>query len=153
MLPASIPTDIPHAQQIAMLDSLLRDAEAAGQGVQLETWHHFADGLVARTIFIPAGAHLTGAAHKHEHLNICFGDIDVLTAAGPQRFTGYHVIPSLPGTQRAGRAWADTWWTTVHLNPGNERDIAALEDALVLDADKLQSRRTLPTAKPCEVLV
>ena len=120
--------------------------------VVLETWHHFADGLVARTIMIPAGTVLTGAVHKAEHLNVCFGDIDVMTDAGMQRLTGYHVIPSLPGTKRIGRTYSDTLWTPVHLNPGNERDIAKLEDALVEDAHRLQSRRLLPLSTQAEVL-
>ena len=120
--------------------------------VVLETWHHFADGLVARTIMIPAGTVLTGAVHKAEHLNVCFGDIEVMTDAGMQRLTGYHVIPSLPGTKRIGRTYGDTLWTTVHLNPGNERDIAKLEDALVDDAHRLQSRRLLAVSPQAEVL-
>ena len=130
----------------------IEDALLTLPQVALETWHHFADGLVARTIMIPADTVLTGAAHKAEHLNICYGDIEVMTDAGMQRLTGYHVIPSLPGTKRIGRTHADTLWTTVHLNPGNERDIAALEDALVEDAHRLQSRRLLPVAPQAEVL-
>lgn len=131
----------PTAGQIERLGQELLRAEAAGFGVELQTWHHFADGLVARTILIPAGTCLNGAPHKAEHLNVCHGDITVWTEAGMQRLTGYHVLPSLPGAQRVGYAHADTHWTTVHTNPGNERDIAALEDALVDNADTLQRRR------------
>lgn len=130
----------------------IEDALLTLPQVVLETWHHFADGLVARTIMIPADTVLTGAAHKAEHLNICYGDIEVMTDSGMQRLTGYHVIPSLPGTKRIGRTHADTLWTTVHLNPGNERDIAALEDALVEDAHRLQSRRLLATVPQAGVL-
>lgn len=143
---------VPTRQQIARLEGALLDAESAGAGVALDTWHHFADGLVARTIFIPAGTVLTGAAHKAEHLNISHGDITVWTEAGMRRLTGHHVLSSLPGAKRAGLAHADTWWTTVHTNPGNLRDIAALEDALVEDAHRLQSRRlALGADKPLEV--
>ena len=131
----------PTRDQIERLSGCLRAAEEAGHGVALETWHHFADGLVARTILIPAGTCLDGAPHKAEHLNVCHGDITVWTEAGMRRLTGYHVLPSLPGAKRVGVAHADTHWTTVHCNPGNERDIAALEDALVHGADRLQSRR------------
>lgn len=142
---------VPTRQQIERLEGVLLQAEAGGAGVALDTWHHFADGLVARTILIPAGTILTGAPHKAEHLNICHGDIDVWTEQGMRRLTGYHVIPSLPGAKRVGMAHADTWWTTVHLNPGNERDVAALEDALVEDAHRLQSRRLLALhASPLE---
>jgi hypothetical protein len=143
-----LPTSTPTREQIERLEGELLALEMQGHGVELETWHHFADGLVARTIFIPAGTALTGAAHKAEHLNVCFGDIEVWTESGMKRLTGYHVLPSLPGAKRAGRTFADTWWTTVHLNPGNERDLSKLEDALVEDSHKLQRRRNvLPMAQ------
>jgi hypothetical protein len=127
---------------VKRLTSCLMDLEAIGLGVPIDTWHEFADGLVARTIRIPAGVVLTGVKHKAEHLNVCFGDISVVTEQGvTKRMTGYHVLPSLPGIERAGLTHAETWWTTIHLNPGNERDLAKLEDALVFDADQLQARR------------
>jgi hypothetical protein len=131
----------PSREQIERLEGELLKLEGQGHGVVLETWHEFAQGLVARTIFIPAGTMLTGAAHKAEHLNICCGDIEVWTEHGMRRLTGYHVLPSLPGAKRAGRTFADTWWTTVHANPGNERDLAKLEDALVETPEMLQTRR------------
>lgn len=137
--PAVLP-EAPTREQIERLEGALLAIEAAGGGLALETWHHFADGLVARTILIPAGATLTGAEHRAEHLNICAGDITVWTEAGMRRLTGYHVLPALPTAKRVGHAHADTWWTTVHLNPTNERDIARLEDALVV-SEQLQSRR------------
>lgn len=130
----------PTRDQIERLEGAMLAVEGQA-GVELDTWHHFADGLVARTILIPAGTVLTGAAHKAEHLNIAAGDITVWTEAGMRRLTGYHVLPSLPAAKRVGIAHADTYWTTVHLNPDNERDVAALEDALVERADQLQRRR------------
>jgi len=130
-----------HADPIERLERVLLEAEAAGYGVPLETWHHFADGLVARTILIPAGTALTGAAHRFKHMVICCGDIEVTTPEGLKRLTGYHVLPATPGAKRAGRAFADTWWTTVHLNPDNERDVSKLEDTLVEQSDMLQRRR------------
>ena len=147
----AVPSAAPSREQIDRLEAGLLEAEAQGHGVLLNTWHHFADGLVARTILIPCGACLTGAAHKAEHLNICHGDIDVWTEGGMRRITGYAVLPSLPGAKRVGLAHADTYWTTVHLNPGNERDIDKLEDALVFDAHLLQRRR-LPALADSEEL-
>jgi hypothetical protein len=128
---------------VSRLEREMAALELQGLGVDIPTWHTFADGLVARTIRIPAGTALTGAQHKTEHLNICCGDILVMTNSGPQRITGYRVMPALPGFKRAGLAYADTYWTTVHLNPGNERDIARLEDALIADPDALRSRRLI----------
>lgn len=130
-------TRVSRAQIDRLTDSLRKDE------VQLETWHHFADGLVARTIKIPKGTPLTGAPHKREHLNICSGDITVTTDQGVERITGYRVLPCLPSEGRAGFAHADTWWTTVHANPTNEHDIAKLEDAFVERPGELQSRRNL----------
>lgn len=134
---------VPTREQIGRLEEHLLAAEGQGAGVVLDTWHHFADGLVARTILIPAGTCLTGAAHKAEHLNVCHGDITVWTEQGMRRLTGYHVLPSMPGAKRVGLAHADTHWTTVHLNPGNELDIDKLEDALVEESHRLQRRRLL----------
>lgn len=138
---ATLLPEAPARAKVERLEAVLLQAEAEGAGVELQTWHHFAEGLVARTILIPAGTVLTGASHKAEHLNVCHGDIEVTTDEGVRRLTGYHVLPALAGAKRAGLAYADTYWTTVHLNPGNERDIAALEDALVDDSHKLQRRR------------
>lgn len=129
------------AAQIRRLTEALIEQEEAGNCVVLEPWHHFADGLIARTLLIKAGTVLTGCAHKFEHMSICAGDITVWTSGERRRLTGYHVLPCKPGAQRAGVAHADTYWTTVHLNPTNERDLSMLEDMLVHNAEMLQSRR------------
>lgn len=143
---------MPSREQIERFEGVLLQVEQQQGGIELETWHHFADGLVARTILIPAGACLTGAVHKAEHLNIAHGDITVWTEQGMRRLTGYHVLPALPGAKRVGLTHAPTYWTTVHLNPANERDITALEDALVEDSHRLQSRRLALRATPLEAL-
>lgn len=118
---------VPTAEQIKRLeDNMLGMA-------QLPIWasHHFAEGLYAREITIPADTTLTGAEHSCEHLNICIGDITVWTEDGMKRLTGIHVIRSLPGAKRVGYTHAETRWITVHANPRNEADIARLEAMLV----------------------
>ena len=133
--------EVPSREQIDRLEQQMLQLEAQGEMVDIGTWHHFADGLMARTILIPAGTALTGAAHLADHLNICHGDITVWTEQGMRRLTGYHVIPSLAGAKRVGYAHADTWWTSVHLNPNNERDLDALAEAMVESPETLQSHR------------
>lgn len=133
--------DHPTAEQIQRLTAHLLSQEAAGNGVVLDTWHHFAEGMVARTIRIEKGCCLTGAAHKFGHINIAAGDITVWTSGERKRLTGYHVLASKPGAQRAGFAHETTYWTTVHLNPTNETDLAKLEDMIVHNPEVLQSRR------------
>ncbi|HDR9052679.1 TPA: hypothetical protein QDB02_000361 [Burkholderia vietnamiensis] len=86
-------------------------------------WHHFAPGLYARQMFIPAGTVLTGAVHKTEHLCIVSGDIDVTTDDGVRRITAQQlVIKSAPGAKRAGFTHADTFWTTVHATDETDLD-------------------------------
>lgn len=93
--------------------------------VECPVWHFFAPGLYARKMLIPAGVMLTGAVHKTEHLCIVSGDIAVTTDTGVVRMTDVHaIINSRPGVKRAGYAFADTYWTTVHAT--NERDLDKL---------------------------
>lgn len=101
-------------------------------------WHHFAPGLYARQMFIPAGTVLTGAVHKTEHLCIVSGDIDVTTDGGVRRITALQlVIKSLPGAKRAGFAHRDTFWTTVHAT--DETDL----DKLVTELTESTSQQLL----------
>jgi hypothetical protein len=139
--PVAVLPAVPTREQIEHLEAQLLAAESYGAGVLIEAEHHFAAGLVARTIMIPAGTCLTGAAHLSEHLNIATGDITVWTEAGMRRLVGHHVLPSMAGAKRVGYAHKDTWWTSVHLNPTNTRDVQALEAALVEDPHRLQSQR------------
>jgi hypothetical protein len=53
--------ETPTREQIERLEGELLRIEARGEGLPLDTWHHFSEGLVARTILIPAGTCLTGA--------------------------------------------------------------------------------------------
>lgn len=91
------------------------------------TRHWFAPGIYARELLIPAGTCLTGKIHRHEVLNICVGDISVLTEDGVKRMTGHHTLVSPAGIKRVGFAHADTLWTCIHANPDNCADLAALE--------------------------
>lgn len=135
--------EAPTREQIERLERemIALEAQMPEAIVGLPTWHHFADGLAARTIIIKAGTVLTGGVHTSDHLNIAAGDITVWTEAGMRRLTGYHVLPSKGGAKRVGLAWADTYWTTVHANPDNCTDVQVLEDRLIADAHNLQSRR------------
>lgn len=89
--------------------------------------HSFADGVYLREMFMPAGTCVVGKLHLKQHLCIVLGDVDVYSPAGLVHLEGYHVFASEPGAQRTLFARTDTWWTTVHANPDNGRDIAAIE--------------------------
>lgn len=73
--------------------------------------------------------------------NVCVmhGGITVTTDDGPQVLEGFHVLPALAGSKRAGVAHLDTWWTTLWTT--DLEDVSAIEESLTHEADRLQTRR------------
>lgn len=119
---------IPTREQIERLEAQMRMMEQ----LPIEAVHHFADGLYAREITIRAGTILTGKVHSTEHLNIVSaGRIAVWTEDGMKIVVAPCTLISRPGTKRVGFALEDTVWTTIHANPHNLTDLAALELALI----------------------
>lgn len=145
--PLAVLPSHPTEHDLDAFEGCLLEAEMAGDGVDLAevTWHQFADGQMARTVLIKAGTYLCGAVHKGEHLCVCSGDLTVWTVGAKHRLIGYNVLTSLPGARRVGYAHSDTYFTTVHLNPDNERDIDVLEERYVHDAHRLQHNRLKAT--------
>lgn len=94
--------------------------------------HHFAEGLYARELMIPAGTIIVGKVHKFEHLNFLMkGDITVWTDTGMKRLQAPCILKSMPGVKRVGLTHEDTIWVTVHVTDEKEGcDLIALEDAL-----------------------
>ena len=131
--------------EVSIAKILAAEAEAlrleSEVGVQIPTWHHFAEGLCARTIFVPAGVAAFGAAHLVEQINICHGDMTVRSGDELKRYTGFHVIPSSQGVKRQGFAHSDTWWTTVYANPDGCTDERELERRHYAEADLMQTAR------------
>lgn len=102
--------------------------------VELETKHHFADGMYAREVFREAGTIIVGKVHKKEHFYIiASGCVDVTTGKGLERIHGPSIIVSQPGTQRAVRAIEDSVCITVHRT--NKRDLSEIEEELVEPCD------------------
>ncbi len=119
---------IPTREQIERLEAQMRMMEQ----LPIEPTHHFADGIYAREILIRAGTILTGKVHSTEHLNIVSqGRIAVWTEEGMKIVSAPCTMVSRPGTKRVGFALEDTVWTTIHANPQNLTDLAALELALI----------------------
>jgi hypothetical protein len=133
------------------LEEMLLEIERRGEQVsdgdiylmphQFETTHAFPTDLYARTLRLPANSIFIGGKHKSHHVLVVSGDLSVVMDGVVRRLTGYHVIESGPSARRAGFAHAETFMTTVHANPTNERDVAALETLLIENAPMLQSRR------------
>lgn len=84
--------------------------------------HHFADGIYAREMFIPAGAVLTGAVHKTNHMCILSaGHVRVATDEGPIDLVAPATLIAKPGAKRAIFALEDSVWTNIHAT--NETDL------------------------------
>lgn len=119
---------------VAALEALLGQMPQ----IDLQTKNVLHGGMCARTIFVPAGACLTGAMMNVDNVCIVSGDITVLTDEGPQRLQGFNVIASPAHFKRAGYAHADTWWTTVVRT--DKQTVREVEDEVTDEAHRLQSR-------------
>lgn len=100
--------------------------------------HHFADGIYAREMFIPANAVLTGAVHKTNHMCILsMGRVRVATEDGPVELTAPATLIAHPGAKRAIFALEDSVWTNIHAT--NETDVDKIvEDLTESTAAELQ---------------
>lgn len=116
--------------------SFIRNEEAKMQVseqriVELPHVDHFADGLYARELFMPAGIVVTSKIHKTNHF--CF----VLRGAAEviDENSGYEVIEApcmirtKAGTKRILRILEDSLWITVHATM--ETDVDEIEKQII----------------------
>lgn len=126
--------DVPAADPLAIRGDILALQAAMEPMPQVECplKHHFAPGMYAREIFIPAGTVVVGKIHRHAHINIIQqGLVKVVTEFGEQVYAGPHTFVSQPGTKRALVTLTDTIWTTIHTNPNDHTDPELLEREII----------------------
>lgn len=111
----------------ARVERLERICEQLPQ-VPCRVRNHFAPGLYAREMTVPAGVIATGAVHKTEHMTIIVGHCFLTTEEGTREFRGHHTIVSKPGAKRAIYAVSETILTTLH--PTEETDEDKLAELL-----------------------
>jgi hypothetical protein len=101
--------------------------------------HTFAPGLYVRAIFNPAGSLITTKVHKTTHpFFVLQGRVSVYVPGGEvEHITAPHMGVTLAGTRRVIFVHEDTVWVTVHPNPDDGTDLAAIEERLI-------ERRELP---------
>ena len=93
--------------------------------------HTFANGMYIRTIYVPKGYMVLTYVHKHSHPAFQIsGDTTIYEPNGKRRIKGQQHFITAAGTQRLCHCHKNTIWTTVHLNPTNERDIDKIEKEL-----------------------
>lgn len=127
--------DLAPSDQVRTLESALLELP---QRV-MPTEHAVHAGISARAVLIPADTVLTGAETNLDNLCVVLGDIEVTTAAGLRRITGFALLPALRGAKRVGRTFADTWWVTLHRT--EHTDVRAVEDEMTGEALRLQTRQ------------
>lgn len=117
--------DIPMRERVERLESVLAKAPQ----VECQIRNHFAPGIYAREMTIPAGVIATGAVHKTEHLSILSqGHCLLTTDDGVQELHAPYTGLSKPGIKRAIVAMTECVFTTIH--PTTETDLDKLAEEL-----------------------
>jgi hypothetical protein len=102
---------------LALQDGIFKAQDLMLQMPQVETvvTDHFADGLYARELFIPAGVCLVGALHKTNHIfTVSQGECYAVTHEGKEHMVAPYTGQTKPGMKRVIYAVTDTVWTTYH---------------------------------------
>jgi hypothetical protein len=98
--------------------------------------HHFAPGVYAREMFLPADHTIIGKIHRHAHINIISkGRVKVSTEEGSEEIDATEhpiTFTSLAGTKRAVYVIEDTIWTTIHVT--NETDLEKIEEEIIAES-------------------
>ena len=103
--------------QVATQDDIvkLQTLMLKGDTLELETKHHFSDGLYARELFIPAGVCLVGALHKTTHLYMVVkGKCKVSSQFGNIDIEAPFMGETIPETKRVIYAETDCVWIGFH---------------------------------------
>ena len=103
--------------------------------LDLEPKHHFANGVYARELFMPAGSVVTSKIHKTEHFAVIVqGAVTVVQEDGKRYIEAPYMTITQPGTKRALYVHEDTIWITFH--PTEKTDVEEIErDIIAKDFD------------------
>lgn len=132
MLPAMSPAAVDKVRQ---LEVALWHAPHA----PLKTHHVLHGGAYARTIWLPAGAVITGALIKVATTLTISGDVTVFIGEERVELQGYNVIPASAGRKQAFVAHTDTHMTMSFAT--GARTVQEAEDEFTDEAHLLLSRR------------
>ena len=122
--------------EIATQDDIvkLQSLMLKGNTIELETRHHFSDGLYARELFIPTGVCLVGALHKTRHLyTVVQGKCRVSTQFENIEIEAPFMGETIPDTKRVIYAETDCVWITYH--PTELTSVEEIEKAILEPED------------------
>lgn len=112
----------------AKVEALEAALQSAPQ-VDCPVRHHFAPGIYAREMSVPAGTVVTGAVHKTENLIIVsMGRLRVVTDDGTREVVAGDIITCRPGMKNAVVALEDSRLTNILPNPDNLTDTERLTE-------------------------
>jgi len=108
----------------------LQQAMSALPQIDLDTKHHFADGMYLRELPRPAGTTIVGKVHRREHFYIVLqGEVTVVGEGGSVRLKAPAILVSPPATKRAVYAHVDSVCCTVHRT--DHRELEDIEAELI----------------------
>ncbi len=122
--------------EVAKQDDIykLQSLMLKGDTIELETRHHFSDGLYARELFIPAGVCLVGALHKTRHLyTVVKGKCRVSSQFENIEIEAPFMGETIPQTKRVIYAETDCVWITYH--PTELTNVKEIEKAILKPED------------------
>lgn len=127
-LPAPIVADEEMRGRISALESAMKKLPQA----DLEPRHHFANGMYARELFMPAGSVVTSKIHKTEHFAlIVSGRVTVVQEDGTREIQAPYLTITKPGTKRALYVHEDTVWITFH--PTDKTNVDEIEKDIIAE--------------------
>ncbi|MCF6327591.1 MAG: hypothetical protein L3J21_09915 [Devosiaceae bacterium] len=124
------PDEILRRKNIVDLESTIEKEDGSLGNDPFPLKHHFAPGVYAREILLPAGTITVGKIHRHDHLIIfLFGDVTISSEKGEERITTPGVAISPVGIKRALYAHKDTAIVTIHVT--SKTDMADIEREVI----------------------
>lgn len=119
----------PTLPQVRQLEDALRPLPQ----VECPVEHYFAPGLYTRKCSIPADSVVVGKMHRHQHPTFLMaGTVRINTDRGMETITGPHIWISQENAKRALYTLTDCVFATVHLNPTDTNDLAAIEADVIV---------------------
>ena len=123
------------ADSAAMRSAIFRMEDVVtsipGNGVEesgIRHVHHFAPGVYAKEMIVPADVFITGKVHKTEHISIFLSGKMIVAdgSGGSVEIEAPMIEIGQPGIKRAGYTLEEVRWLTVH--PTDETDIDTLDE-------------------------
>lgn len=112
----------------------MQDKIAAGPQVECQYQHHFAHGVYARVMIIPADTFAVGECHSTEHLTMLIkGSAAVTLDDGSVMEVEAPFISTTPaGKKKMVHTRTECWFVNVHPDPENKKDVEEVKSRVII---------------------